>query len=79
MYYIYKFLKNQYASFFFKLKLHVPNRLIKIILAHDFLTKTIVKNLNLILFHFFQTTMNNAFFKIYTSSSIPLVLFLSLL
>lgn len=52
--------------FFFKLKLHVPNRLIKIILAHDFLTKTIVKNLNLILFHFFQTTMNNAFFKIYT-------------
>lgn len=66
-------------GFFFKLKLHVPNRFIQIILAHDCLTKTIVKNLNLILFHFFQTTMNNAFFKIYTSSSIPLVLFLSLL
>lgn len=53
-------------GFFFKLKLHVPNRFIQIILAHDCLTKTIVKNLNLILFHFFQTTMNNAFFKIYT-------------
>lgn len=43
MYYIYKFKKNQYARFFLKLKLHVPNRFIQIILANDCLTKTIVK------------------------------------